>query len=157
MTVWTRACQAPLSMGFSWQEYWSRLPCPTQGIFLTQGLNSHLIYVYVCHIYTYIYMNHRYISECVYMCVCVCVCVCMNHFAIHLKLTQHCKSTILQFKKRHIYKKDTFINTLPHSSLVGEHSPATYSHDFQVAHNFCSVHSILLPTCMSRIPCPLPL
>ena len=26
---WTVACQAPLSMGFSWQEYWSRLPCPS--------------------------------------------------------------------------------------------------------------------------------
>ena len=26
--LWTIACQAPLSMGFSWQEYWSRLPCP---------------------------------------------------------------------------------------------------------------------------------
>ena len=28
MTLWTRAYQAPLSMGFSWQEYWSRLPFP---------------------------------------------------------------------------------------------------------------------------------
>ena len=27
-TPWTVACQAPLSMGFSMQEYWSRLPCP---------------------------------------------------------------------------------------------------------------------------------
>ena len=24
------------------------------------------------------------------MCVCVCVCVCVNHFAVYLKLTQHC-------------------------------------------------------------------
>ena len=24
----------------------------------------------------------------------------MNHFAVHLKLTQHCKSTILQLKKK---------------------------------------------------------
>ena len=31
--------QAPLSMGFSRQEYWSGLPCSPQGIFLTQGLN----------------------------------------------------------------------------------------------------------------------
>ena len=29
------------------------------------------------------------------VCVCVCVCVCMSHFAKHLKLTEHCKSTIL--------------------------------------------------------------
>ena len=30
-TLWTVACQAPLSIGFSWQEYWSRLPCPPPG------------------------------------------------------------------------------------------------------------------------------
>ena len=27
---WTVACQAPLSMGFSRQEYWSGLPFPLQ-------------------------------------------------------------------------------------------------------------------------------
>ena len=30
-TPWTVACQAPLSMKFSRQEYWSGLPLPTQG------------------------------------------------------------------------------------------------------------------------------
>ena len=30
-TPWTIACQAPLSMGFSSQEYWSGLPCPPPG------------------------------------------------------------------------------------------------------------------------------
>ena len=33
-----RTHQAPLSMGFSRQEYWSGLPFPSQGIFLTQGI-----------------------------------------------------------------------------------------------------------------------
>ena len=28
---WTVACQAPLSMGFSRQEYWSGLPLPSPG------------------------------------------------------------------------------------------------------------------------------
>ena len=28
-TPWTAAYQAPLSMGFSRQEYWSRLPLPS--------------------------------------------------------------------------------------------------------------------------------
>ena len=28
-TLWTVAHQAPLSMGSSRQEYWSRLPCPS--------------------------------------------------------------------------------------------------------------------------------
>ena len=31
VTPWTVACQAPLSMGFSWQEYWSGLPFPSLG------------------------------------------------------------------------------------------------------------------------------
>ena len=31
VTLWTVACQAPLSMGFSRQEYWSGLSCPPPG------------------------------------------------------------------------------------------------------------------------------
>ena len=31
VTLWTVACRAPLSMGFSRQEYWSGLPCPPPG------------------------------------------------------------------------------------------------------------------------------
>ena len=31
VTLWTIAHQAPLSMGFSRQEHWSRLPCPSPG------------------------------------------------------------------------------------------------------------------------------
>ena len=30
-TPWTAACQAPLSIGFSRQEYWSGLPFPPLG------------------------------------------------------------------------------------------------------------------------------
>ena len=41
-TPWTVACQAPLSMEFSRQEYWNGLPFPIQGIFPTQGSNPHL-------------------------------------------------------------------------------------------------------------------
>ena len=43
-TPWTIACQAPLSMGFSRKEYWSGLPFPSPGIFLTQGLNPGLLH-----------------------------------------------------------------------------------------------------------------
>ena len=45
MTPWTIACQAPLSMRFSRQGYWSELPFPTPGIFLTQGLNQQLLHL----------------------------------------------------------------------------------------------------------------
>ena len=31
VTLWTVAHQAPMSMGFSRQEYWSGLPCPPPG------------------------------------------------------------------------------------------------------------------------------
>ena len=82
VTPRTVAWQAPLSMGFSKQEYWSRLLFPTQGIFPTQGSNSlllcfmhwqvdclplcHLsssinIYVYVClYIYLYHFSNENF-------------------------------------------------------------------------------------------------
>ena len=41
VTPWTVAHQAPLSKGFSGQEYWSGLPSPLQGIFPAQGSNLH--------------------------------------------------------------------------------------------------------------------
>ena len=45
VTLWTIARQAPLSMGFPRQEYWSGLPFPSlQGIFLTQGLSPGLLH-----------------------------------------------------------------------------------------------------------------
>ena len=37
--------QAPLFIGFSRQEYWSELPFPTRGIFLTQGWNLCLLHL----------------------------------------------------------------------------------------------------------------
>ena len=39
---WTIAHQAPLSMGFSRQEYWSGLPCPPPMNFPTQGCVSYI-------------------------------------------------------------------------------------------------------------------
>ena len=44
-TPWSAARQAPLSMGFSRQEYWSGLPCLLQGIFPTQGSNLFLLHL----------------------------------------------------------------------------------------------------------------
>ena len=39
VTPWTAAHQAPLSMGFSRQEYWSGLPCPPPGDLPNPRLN----------------------------------------------------------------------------------------------------------------------
>ena len=41
-TPWTVARQAPLSMGFSRQEYWSGLPCPSPGHFPDPGMEPGL-------------------------------------------------------------------------------------------------------------------
>ena len=38
--LWTAAHQAPLSMGFSRQEYWSGLPCPPSGDLPDPGIES---------------------------------------------------------------------------------------------------------------------
>ena len=38
VTLWTIACQAPLSMGFSRQEYLSGLPCPPPGDLPSPGI-----------------------------------------------------------------------------------------------------------------------
>ena len=44
-TLWTVACQAPLSMGSSRQEYWNgySIPVLLQGIVPTRGSNPHLL------------------------------------------------------------------------------------------------------------------
>ena len=44
LTPRTVALQAPLSMEVSRQEYWSELPFPSQGNFLTQGSNLGLLH-----------------------------------------------------------------------------------------------------------------
>ena len=43
LTLWTKTLQAPLSTGFSGQEYRSGLPCLLQGLFPTQGWNPPLL------------------------------------------------------------------------------------------------------------------
>ena len=42
-THWTAAHQAPLSMGFSRQEYWSGMPCPPPGDLPRPGTGPHLL------------------------------------------------------------------------------------------------------------------
>ena len=43
VTPWTVACQAPLSMRFSRQEYWSGLPFRTPGNLLIPGIKPTFI------------------------------------------------------------------------------------------------------------------
>ena len=43
-TLWTISCQAPLSMGFSRQVYWSALPCPPPGDLPDPGMELNLLH-----------------------------------------------------------------------------------------------------------------
>ena len=45
MSDFLQSCQAPPSMGFPRQEYWSGLPFPSPGTFSTQGLNPGLLHL----------------------------------------------------------------------------------------------------------------
>ena len=42
-TLWTTTRQAPLSMGFSRQENWSGLPCPSPGDLPDPGIKTQLL------------------------------------------------------------------------------------------------------------------
>ena len=44
VTSWTVACQAPASMGFSRQEYWSGLPFPSPGDLPNPGIKPGLLH-----------------------------------------------------------------------------------------------------------------
>ena len=60
--LWMAACQAPLSTGFSRQEYWSGLPCPPPGD-LSDPRNPPALQA-----------DSSSLSHWGSMCVCVCVC-----------------------------------------------------------------------------------
>ena len=58
-TPWTVAHQAPLSMGFSRQEYWSGLLLPSPGCFLNQGSNSVSVILVGCKL---VQLNSKILS-----------------------------------------------------------------------------------------------
>ena len=47
-TPWTVACQAPLCMGFSRQEYWSGLPFPSPGDLPDPGTEPRSLSLQTC-------------------------------------------------------------------------------------------------------------
>ena len=44
VTLWTIAHQAPLSMGFPRQQYWTGLPFPSSGALSDPGIKPHLLH-----------------------------------------------------------------------------------------------------------------
>ena len=72
-TPWTVACQVPLSMGLSRQEYWSGLPFPSQGDLPNSGIQPGLLHWQVdslplSHVGSQkcdIYIGHK--NTCIYL------------------------------------------------------------------------------------------
>ena len=103
VTPRTIAHQAPLSMEFSRQEYWSGLPCSLPGDLSNPGIKSMspaLAGRFFTseppgkpHVCTYVY-SVIYIYSDIYIRIYIHI-----YFAIHLRLTQYYKSNILLFKK----------------------------------------------------------
>ena len=88
-TPWTVAHQATLSMGFSWQEYWSGLPFPPPGDLPDPRIKPRSLALHVDSLLSepagkpHLYNIHAHIH------------ICLNHCAVYLKLTQYCKSIII--------------------------------------------------------------
>ena len=107
-TAWTIALQDPLSMGFPRQEYWSGLPFPSPGdlLYSTGNYIQFLVITYMGKESETEYIN-----------------ILLNHFAVYLKLTPHCKSARLQSKKFKQLTRSYVSNT-----KEWKHSKKSYSH-----------------------------
>ena len=99
------SAQAPLSMVFPRQEYWSGLPCSSPGIFLIQRSNPRLLYPLHCgqilyplsHLGSQICVSVQFSSVAQ---LCLTLCKPMNHstpgFPVHHEL--------LEFTQTHVHQ-----------------------------------------------------
>ena len=89
----TCGCQGEDGGGIDWEFGISRCKLLYIG-----WINNKVLLYSTGNYIQYPVVNHMYICNKQCVCVCVCVCVYLNHFVVQQKLTQHCKSTILQWK-----------------------------------------------------------
>ena len=83
VTPWTTACQAPLSIGFPRQEYWSGLPFCSPVYLPDLGIEPVSPALTGRFFTTEPFGKPRtYISQ--YVCVCVCVCVCVSVYLLEI-------------------------------------------------------------------------
>ena len=75
MAPWTIACQAPLSMEFSRQKYWSGLPLPSSGDLPDPGIELESPTLEAVSLPSESPEKSKRVCVCVCVCVSVCVCV----------------------------------------------------------------------------------
>ena len=85
VTLWTVAHQAPLSVGFSRQEYWSGLPCPPPGDLPDAGIEPRSPTFQADSIPPPPARKLQYLDMSGQV-----------PFTVHLKIPPHCQSAILQ-------------------------------------------------------------
>ena len=78
-TSWTIAHQAPPSMGFSRQEYWSGVPFPSPGDIPVPGIEPGSPALWADDLPSEPPAKPR-----VYICVCVCVCICIYIYMYYI-------------------------------------------------------------------------
>ena len=87
-TLWTTARQAPLSMGSSGQEYWSRLPCLSPGDLPDPGIEPVSL---MFPAWASGFSTSSATWETLGLCVCVCVCTNIHaHTHTHLFYVNKC-------------------------------------------------------------------
>ena len=86
------------------QEFWNNIYTLVYKVDKQQGptVQHREPYSIFCKTYIGKESEKEYIFLYVYMCVCVYIYIELNHFALHLKLTPYCKSTILPLNKQTI-------------------------------------------------------
>ena len=77
-------------MEFSRQDYWSGLPCPPPGELLNPGIELTSLTSSALAGGFFTTGARREAPMCVY----IYICIKLIHFAVHLKLTLHCKAMI---------------------------------------------------------------
>ena len=75
VTLWTVACQAPLSMGFSRQEYWRGLPCPSPGHLPNPGVERTALSVLHCRRILQYSSRYYAANPCCLSILCTVVCI----------------------------------------------------------------------------------
>ena len=103
-TPWTIACQAPLSMGFSRQEYWSGLPFPSPGDLPNPGLNPHLSRLLHWQVGSLPLVPSGKPRTYVHLW--------LIHVDVWQKPNQYCKAIILQLKINELKKNTHTINQM---------------------------------------------
>ena len=117
-TLWTAACQAPLFMGFSRQEYWSGLPCPPPGDLPDPGIGpgSHVSCIGRRVLYHSCHLGNHYTPSVQFSSVaqsCPTLCNPMNHSTPGLPVHHQ----LPEFTQTHVHRvSDAIQPSHPQSS-----------------------------------------